>query len=137
MYSRVLFCIQILLVLSRVTPLTNKNKRIKNIYRDTELVLPMYNVHPYFSLKNLGKKVHIIRSRIQVSHVPHCRGEQVQGARVDQNLIILERLGRDRRTVRKRSPRTHTHTHTRTRNYTYLCRISSLLPNFEFLKGKD
>ena len=21
-----------------------------------ELVLPMYNVHPYFSLKNLGKK---------------------------------------------------------------------------------
>ena len=71
----------------------------------------MYNVHPYFSLKNLGKKVHIIHSRIQVSHVPHCRGEQVQGARVDQNLIILERLGRDRRTVRKRSPHTHTHTH--------------------------
>ena len=49
----------------------------------------MYNVHPYFSLKNLGKKVHIIHSRIQVSHVPHCRGEQVQGARVAQNLIIL------------------------------------------------
>ena len=25
-----------------------------------ELVLPMYNVHPYFSLKNVGKKVHYI-----------------------------------------------------------------------------
>ena len=23
---------------------------------DTELVLPMYNAHPYFSLKNSGKK---------------------------------------------------------------------------------
>ena len=23
---------------------------------DTELVLPVYNGHPYFSLKNLGKK---------------------------------------------------------------------------------
>ena len=32
------------------------NKRIKNIYIDTELVLPMYNMHPYFYLKNLGKK---------------------------------------------------------------------------------
>ena len=32
------------------------NKRIKNIYIDTELILPMYNVLPYFSLKNLGKK---------------------------------------------------------------------------------
>ena len=32
------------------------NKRIKDIYTDTELVLPMYNMHPYFSLKNLGKK---------------------------------------------------------------------------------
>ena len=30
---------------------------MKNIYIDTELVLPMYNVHPYFSLKNVGKKV--------------------------------------------------------------------------------
>ena len=29
---------------------------MKNIYIDTELVLPMYNVHPYFSLKNLSKK---------------------------------------------------------------------------------
>ena len=28
-----------------------------------ELVLPMYNVHPYFSLKILGKKVHIIHSK--------------------------------------------------------------------------
>ena len=25
-----------------------------------ELVPPMYNVHPYFSLKNVGKKVHYI-----------------------------------------------------------------------------
>ena len=31
-------------------------ERIKNIYIDTELVLPMYNEHPYFFLKNLGKK---------------------------------------------------------------------------------
>ena len=31
-------------------------RRIKNFYIDTELVLPMYNAHPYFSLKNLGKK---------------------------------------------------------------------------------
>ena len=30
-----------------------------------ELVLLMYNVHPYFSLKNLGKKVHIIHGKIQ------------------------------------------------------------------------
>ena len=29
-----------------------------------ELVLPMYNVHPYFSLKNLGKNVYIIHSKI-------------------------------------------------------------------------
>ena len=43
-------------------------KRIKNIYIDTELVLPMYNAHPYFSLKNLGKKVHIIHSRTQSTY---------------------------------------------------------------------
>ena len=29
---------------------------IKNIYIDMELVLPMYNAHLYFPLKNLGKK---------------------------------------------------------------------------------
>ena len=29
-----------------------------------ELVLPMYNVHPYFSLKTLGKRVSIIHSKI-------------------------------------------------------------------------
>ena len=29
-----------------------------------ELVRPMYNVHSYFSLKNLGKKVCIIHSKI-------------------------------------------------------------------------
>ena len=32
-----------------------------------ELVLPMYNVHPYFSLKNLGKKVSIIHGKIWYS----------------------------------------------------------------------
>ena len=32
---------------------------------DTELVLPMYNVHPYVSLRHLGKKVCIIHSKIQ------------------------------------------------------------------------
>ena len=31
-----------------------------------ELVLPMYNVHPYFSLRNLGPKVCIIHSKMQV-----------------------------------------------------------------------
>ena len=31
---------------------------------DTELVLPMYNAHPYFPLKNFGKKVSIIHSKI-------------------------------------------------------------------------
>ena len=30
-----------------------------------ELVPPMCNVHPYFSLKNLGKKVRIIHGKIQ------------------------------------------------------------------------
>ena len=32
------------------------NKKIKNISVDMELVLSMYNAHPYFSLKNLGKR---------------------------------------------------------------------------------
>ena len=40
------------------------SKRIKNIYIDIELVLPMYNVHPYFFLKNLDRKVCIIHSKI-------------------------------------------------------------------------
>ena len=30
-----------------------------------ELVLPMYNVHPYFSLKNLGKKYTIYMVKLQ------------------------------------------------------------------------
>ena len=30
-----------------------------------ELVLSMYNVHTYFPLKILGKKVHIIHNKIQ------------------------------------------------------------------------
>ena len=29
-----------------------------------ELVLPMYNAHPYFSIKNLDKKMHIIHGGI-------------------------------------------------------------------------
>ena len=29
------------------------------------IIIPMYNVHPYFSLKNLGKKVRIIHSKIR------------------------------------------------------------------------
>ena len=32
------------------------NKRIKNIYAVMELVLPLYNVHPYFTLQHLGPK---------------------------------------------------------------------------------
>ena len=32
---------------------------------DMELVLPMHNMHPYFSLKNLGKKVHIRCGKIR------------------------------------------------------------------------
>ena len=30
-------------------------KELKNLYIDAELVLPTYNAHPYFSIKNLGK----------------------------------------------------------------------------------
>ena len=30
-----------------------------------ELVLPMYNTHPYFSLKNLRKSMHIIHDKIR------------------------------------------------------------------------
>ena len=33
---------------------------------DSEIVLPMSNAHPYFSLRNLGKAVHIIHGKIQV-----------------------------------------------------------------------
>ena len=28
------------------------------------IITPMYNVHPYFSLKNLGKKVHIRHGKV-------------------------------------------------------------------------
>lgn len=34
-------------------------------FREMELALPMYNVHPYFSLPNLGRKVRIIHDKIQ------------------------------------------------------------------------
>ena len=35
-----------------------------------ESVLPMYNAQPYFSLKNLGKKVLIIHGKIQCAEMP-------------------------------------------------------------------
>ena len=43
-----------------------KNKRVKNIHKDIQLVLPTDNAHPYFSLKNVGKKVSIIHGKIRV-----------------------------------------------------------------------
>ena len=30
----------------------------------------MYNAHPYFSLKNLGKKVHILHGKIRSTFTP-------------------------------------------------------------------
>ena len=39
---------------------------IKIIYTDMELVLLMYNVHPYFSLNSLDKTVLIIQGKIWV-----------------------------------------------------------------------
>ena len=36
----------------------------KNRYKVFQ-ALPMYNAHPYFSLKNLGKNVHIIHGKIR------------------------------------------------------------------------
>ena len=44
---------------------------MKGIYIDTELVLLMYNAHSHFSLKNLGKKVCIIYSKLQYMHIIH------------------------------------------------------------------
>ena len=35
------------------------------MYINTELALPMYNVHPYFSLKTLVKTVCVIRGNMQ------------------------------------------------------------------------
>ena len=46
------------------------------MYIDMELVLPMYNMHPYFSLRNLGKKVCIIYGKIW-SHID-------QGIRIEK-----------------------------------------------------
>ena len=37
-------------------------KELKHI--DIELVLPMYNTHPYFSLKNVGKNAHTRHSKM-------------------------------------------------------------------------
>ena len=31
-----------------------------------ELILPIYNAHPYFSLKNLGKNMRIVHGQIQL-----------------------------------------------------------------------
>ena len=59
-----LFCIRVLLFLEFYLCISI-NKRIKNIYVAMELVLPMYNAHPYILLKNLGRKVHIIHDKIQ------------------------------------------------------------------------
>ena len=41
-----------------------RTKQIKNIYIDMELVLHMYNAHPYLSLKNLGKNVCILHGKM-------------------------------------------------------------------------
>ena len=75
------------LLLSRVTLLTHSkhiNKRMENIYIDMELVLPIYSAHPYFSLKNWGKKVRIIHSKIWQIAVPSspttCRAEGMAGS---------------------------------------------------------
>ena len=34
-----------------------------------EIVLPTYNMLPYFSLKNLGKKVHTTHDKIRCLHI--------------------------------------------------------------------
>ena len=36
-----------------------------------ELVLPMYNVHPYFPLKNLGKKYALYMAKYSTSSLPY------------------------------------------------------------------
>ena len=46
------------------------NKKIRNTYMDMKLVLPMYNVHPYFSLKNLGKKCALYEAKCSVFFRP-------------------------------------------------------------------
>ena len=39
----------------------------------------MYNVHPYFSLKNLGKNVHIIHGKTGIfNEAQECRTHKVQ-----------------------------------------------------------
>ena len=43
----------------------NAGQSMKNIYIDTEVVLPMCNADPYFSSKIRAKKVHIIQGKIQ------------------------------------------------------------------------
>ena len=40
-----------------------------------ELVLPIYNAHPYFSLKNFCKIVHIMHSKIQYVEIMPANSE--------------------------------------------------------------
>ena len=56
-------------------------KRIKNIYINTVLVLPVYNAHPYFSFKNLGKKVH---GEIWYYYIPYFK-------KLEERLNVLSR----------------------------------------------
>ena len=48
---------------------------------DTELVLPMYNEHPYFSLKNLGKKCTLYMAKYghQLFKGPICKYSPILG----------------------------------------------------------
>ena len=64
---------------------------MKYIYRDTKLVIPMYNVHPYFSIKNLGTKVCIIHSKTpyQKYRALHNECEDDNSANVTNCLISI------------------------------------------------
>ena len=53
------------------------NKRIKNIYIDMELVLPMYNAHPYFPSKTLAKKCALHTAKYGTLATDHCISESV------------------------------------------------------------
>ena len=46
-----------------------------------ELVLPIHNVHPYFSLKNVGKKLHITHGEIQYLVCAPCQGTSLSRPR--------------------------------------------------------
>lgn len=55
---------------------------MKNICIDKELELPMYNVHPYFSLTNLGKKCTLYKAKYgnygTCSVTPACKTAGIQ-----------------------------------------------------------